>query len=265
LKPLSKFGKAVQDLEAGAASAPLWSMLAWQEIRLRYRRSTLGPLWLTVSAGVLIAGMGPLYGKLFGQDLGTYFPYLAISYVLWILLSSLINESCTIFIAAEGLIKQVRLPLTLHVFRHTWKNVLVFFHHALILAVVLIIFPPPISWHLLLVPVGIAVIAVNGIWVGIILATLCARFRDVPQIVQSVVQVLFFLTPVLWRPESLGRYQWAGDWNPLNAFLEIVRAPLLGKAFPGGAWIGVLLITTFGFALALMLFARYRGRIAYWV
>src|SRR5690242_4173728 len=122
--------KAIRDLNAGIRSAPLWTMLGWQEIRLRYRRSMLGPFWLTISAGVLIGGMGPLYGKLFGQDISTYFPHLAVSYILWMLISALINDSCTVFITAEGLIKQVPMPLTVHVFRMIWRNVLIFLHHA---------------------------------------------------------------------------------------------------------------------------------------
>ena len=73
-------------------------MLGWQEIRLRYRRSTLGPIWLTISTGALIGGMGPLYGRLLGQDIGSYYPYLAVGYVVWIFISSVINDACTVFI-----------------------------------------------------------------------------------------------------------------------------------------------------------------------
>jgi ABC-2 type transport system permease protein len=255
----------VKDIRDGVLSVHVWGMLAVQEIRLRYRRSTLGPFWLTVSVGVLIAGMGPLYGKLFGQDLSSYFPHLAISYVIWMLISSLINDACMVFITAEGLIKQVNIPLTVHVLRMVWKNILIFFHHALIVLLVMFFYPPPASWQLLLLPFGLLFLAVNGVWIGIILGGLCARFRDVPQIVQSMVQVLFFLTPIMWRSESLGRYRWAAEWNPVNYFLEIIRAPLLGKPLPLAAWGGVMVVTILGFAMALAFFSRYRARIAYWV
>lgn len=263
--PTSNLGKALQDLYSGLASHHIWLMLGWQELRLRYRRSVLGPLWLTVSTGALIGAMGPLYGKLFGQDLASYFPHLAVSYIVWLLIASLINESCTIFIGAEGLIKQIRLPLSLHVLRVVWKNVIVFLHHILIIVVVLAFYPPSLDWQLLLVPVAVLAIAVNAVWVGLVLGMLCARFRDMPQIVQSVVQVMFFLTPVVWRPESLGRLRWASDLNPLHHMLQIMRAPLMGMAFPLLSWVAVGLITLLGFVLALAMFARYRARIAYWV
>ncbi len=57
----------------------VWSLLGWQEVRQRYRRSILGPFWLTLSTGAMVAAMGPLYGRLLNQDVASYFPYLAIS------------------------------------------------------------------------------------------------------------------------------------------------------------------------------------------
>jgi homopolymeric O-antigen transport system permease protein len=265
LEPSSGLARALKDLFSGFASYHIWLTLGWQEIRLRYRRSVLGPLWLTISTGALIGGMGPLYGSLFGQDLASYFPHLAVSFIVWILIANLINESCVVFTSAESMIKQIRLPFTLHVLRTVWKNVIIFLHHIIIIIIVLLFYPPALDWQVLLVPAGILALAVNGVWLGLVLGMLCARFRDVPQIVQSVVQVMFFLTPVIWRPESLGRLRWASDWNPLNHMLEILRAPLTGKALPLHSWAAVGLTTLAGFALALAMFARYRSRIAYWV
>jgi ABC-2 type transport system permease protein len=257
--------RAVQDVREGVLAVHVWPTLGWQEIRQRYRRSMLGPFWLTISIGVLIGGMGPLYSRLFGQQIGSYFPHLAVSFVMWTLLANLINESCMAFIAAEGLIKQTRMALTIHVLRVIWKNLIIFFHHAVILVVVLAFFPPPLSAGLLTVPLAILAIAVNAVWLGLFLGMLCARFRDIPLIMQSVVQVMFFLTPVLWKPETLGRHVWAAQWNPINHVLEIVRVPLLEGRVPGVSWLAVLAMTAVGFGVVLPLFARYRARIAYWV
>ena len=257
--------RAVKDLRDGLLSVHVWAALAWQEVRQRYRRSVLGPFWLTISIGVLIAGMGPLYSRLFGQTISSYFPYLAVSFVIWTLLASIINESCTSFTSAEGLVKQTRLPLTIHVLRVVWKNIVVFFHHSLILVIVFIIFPPPLNWSLLLVPFAILAIAVNAVWLSLFLGMLCARFRDIPLIITSVIQVMFFLTPVMWRPELLGRHAWAASWNPLHHLLEIVRGPLVDGRAAGISWAVVLGMALVGFALVVPLFARYRWRIAYWV
>lgn len=261
----SNLSLALQDLTSGVGSIYIWPMLGWLEIKQRYRRSVLGPFWLTLSSGVMVAAMGPLYGRLFNLDLPTYLPFLAVSLILWALIGGLIAESCQVFIAAEGFIKQIKLPYTVHVMRVIWRNMIIFGHNLIVIAVVLLVFPPSWSWHLLLFPLAIFLLAVNAIWMGLLLGLVCARFRDIPPIVTSLLQVAFFLTPVMWRPEMLGRHQWALLWNPLYYFLEIVRAPLLGQGFSPSLWGGVVLITVVGFAVTILLFGRFRARIPYWV
>ena len=256
---------AVKDLWEGVWSLHVWPMLGWQEIKQRYRRSTLGPFWLTISTGVMIAGMGPLYSKLLGQEMSAYFSYLAIGFVVWLLMAGLINDACATFISAEGYIKQIKLPLTIHVLRMVWKNLLIFAHNFVIVILVLLFYRPNFDWHLVLLPVGILLIAVNGVWLGILLGLICARFRDIPNIVASLVQVAFFLTPVLWKADMLGRYNWVATWNPLFHFLEIVRRPLLGESPPALSWMAALFVTGAGLAITLAFFSRYRARIAYWV
>jgi ABC-type polysaccharide/polyol phosphate export permease len=259
------FRLAVKDIIDGISSIHIWPLLGWQEIQQRYRRSILGPFWLTLSTGALIAGMGPLYGRLLNQPIGDYFSYLAIGFVVWILISTVIIESCVVFIAAEGFIKQIRLPFTVHVARLVWKNLIIFGHNFVIVALVLLFFQPSWNWHIWLMPLGVLLIAVNGIWLGLLLGLICARFRDIPQIVGSLVQIAFFLTPVMWKSSMLGKYEWSVKWNPLFHFLEIVRAPLLGGTVSAVTWQAVAAITIVGFALTLIFMARFRSRIAYWV
>lgn len=256
---------ALKDLKDGVCSIHIWPMLGWMEIVQRYRRSALGPFWLTISTGALIGGMGPLYGRLLNQDLSLYFPYLAVSFIVWMLMASLINDSCNAFIGGGGFITQLKLPLSVHILRVVWKNILIFAHNLVIVVLVLVFYPPPLTWQLLLVPLGIFMIAINGIWLGLLLGLLCTRFRDVSQIVGSLVQIMFFLTPIMWKVEMLGRFQWTAQWNPLYHFLEIVRGPLVGNALNTSSWMAVLGITVVGFSVALVTFARFRNRIAYWV
>ena len=240
-------------------------MLGWQEIRQRYRRSVMGPFWLTISMGVMIGGMGPLYGKLFGQDLNAYFPHLAISLVVWMLVSTLINDCSNAFIAAEGFIKQIKLPLTIHILRAIWRNLIIFAHNMVIVILVFLIYPPEMGWHLLQMPLGILMLAVNGLWFGILVGLLCARFRDIPQIVASIVQLSFFLTPIFWKAEMLGKFIWAAQINPLYHFIEIIRAPLVSGGASLLSWGVVLLITVLGYTVMMLFFTRFRARIAYWV
>ena len=261
----SDLALALADVRDGILSFHIWSLLGWQEIKQRYRRSVLGPFWLTVSTGVMIVTMGPLYGRLLGQDLSSYLAYLALGIIVWGFVAGLMNDSCNAFIAAEGYIQQMKLPLTVHVARVVYRNLLIFAHNAVIIAAVLLIYQPALSWSFLLMPLGVLVVAVNGIWMGLLLGVLCTRFRDIPPVITSLVQVAFFITPVMWKEEMLGKYRWAAEINPLTHFLAVVRAPLLNTTIDATHFGIVLGITVIGFAVTLPIFARFRARIAYWI
>lgn len=256
---------AVRDLIEGIGCVHIWPMLGWLEIKHRYRRSVLGPFWLTITTGVLVAGLGLLYGRLFNQDTADYLPYIAVSIILWQFLASSINDSCQTFIAAEGYIKQTKLPFSIHVMHVVWRNLIIFGHNLIVIFVVLLIFPLSIDWIQLLFPVGVLLITINSIWFGLLLGLLCARFRDIPLIVGSVVQLAFFLTPVMWKAEMLGSTPWVVELNPFFHLLEVARAPILGYIPAISTWLVVGGITIIGYVVALGIFGRFRARLAYWV
>jgi ABC-type polysaccharide/polyol phosphate export permease len=260
-----QFALAANDLKEGISSIHVWPKLAWLEIKQRYRRSVLGPFWLTISTGALIGGMGPLYGHLFSLNMSTYFPFLAVGFVVWQFLAGIITDACTAFISAEGYIKQMKLPFTVHILRMVWRNMIIFAHNAVIVFLVMLFWPPAVTWYLLLIPPAVLFIALNGIWIGVSLGLVCARFRDIPQIMGSLVQVAFFLTPVMWQAGMLGTKQWAVAWNPFYHFLEVVRSPLVAASTNWSSWAAVLGITIIGYTATFLLFARFRARIAYWV
>jgi ABC-2 type transport system permease protein/lipopolysaccharide transport system permease protein len=140
-----------------------------------------------------------------------------------------------------------------------------FFHNLIFLALVLAYFQPPLGFDLLLVPVGLLLFALNALWVGLVLGLVSARFRDIPQIVGNVVQILFFLTPVLWQPGMLGRHAWVVNLNPFYHFLEMIRTPLIGAPVNTISWAAVVGMSFVGFAIMLPFFARFRARVAYWL
>ena len=259
------FQRAWVDLASGMLSIHLWSQMGWQEIKQRYRRSVLGPFWITISCGALVGAMGPLYSILLRQPVETYFPYVAIGCVLWLMMSSQLSDSCQAFISSESYIKQIKLPLTVHVMRVVWRNILIFAHNCVVIAAVLLWRPPALDWTLVLVPLGFMALLANAIWVGLLLGLLCARFRDIPLLVASILQMALFITPILWQVDMLGEFAWIAMLNPLFHFVEVIRSPLLGTGAAASSWLGILIITVVGWPLTMYLFARYRARIAYWV
>lgn len=243
----------------------LWVAIGWYDIRKRYRRSVLGPFWITISLGVFIAGLSLLYGPLLGRSISTYTPYLAFGFIGWQLIADLVNDSCNVFIANAQKIQQLRAPLSLYIYEMIWRNLLILGHNLFIYVFVVLFFPVKPNWATLLLIPGILLISVNGVLAAMLLGTLCARFRDIPPIVTTIMRMMFLLTPVLWHPDQIPGKGALIDFNPLYYFLELIRDPLLGNVPPLSIWIVALGLTALSVSVAIPLFARFHKRIAYWV
>jgi ABC-type polysaccharide/polyol phosphate export permease len=262
----SNLSRALTDLTEGLGKAWIWTALATQDIRMRYRGSMLGPFWLTLTIVIMVGSMGFLYAKLFKMDVQTYLPFLTVGMVFWQLISSTIGDSCNCLVAAISIVRQVRMPFSVHVYRMLYRNIIVLGHTIVIIPIVLVFFRKGVDWHILLLVPGLMLLAVDGLFLGLILGMVSARFRDVPPIVQNLVQVLFFVTPIFWAPAMLGKWETVASLNPLFAAVDILRSPILGPDYtPFHSYIVMLAFTVLLGAIALPMFSRYRARIPYWV
>lgn len=259
---------AKQDIMDGLRQWPIWLMLAYQDIKLRYRRSVLGPFWLTLSMAITVYSMGFLYSHLFHIELAHYFPFLVAGMLGWSLISTVVIETIDGLSSSDAFIKQIKLPYTLYIHRIAARNVLIFFHNMLVIVPIYLIFHHTVSVNLktLLVIPGLILIYFNAICYGLVLGMIGARYRDVSQIIKSLVQVVFFVTPVMWSPEVLkGMNHLIADINPFYAFLELIRAPLLGT-YPNLLTISMALgASLFGGFIAFKMLVKYRQRIVYWL
>ena len=215
--------------------------------------------------GMLVGSLGFLYGVLFGLAIDVYLPFLALGFLGWRLISEIITDGCTVFIDSEHLIKHIKLPFSTFVHRVLWRNFIIFAHNFVIYLVIALVFAIwPGKAAFLLLP-GLALIAINAVWIGLLLGTLCTRFRDVPQIVASILQIAFFLTPIIWLPEQMSERIAFVHANPFFHFVELVRAPLLGHAPTALTWAVALGATAGGWFVTLLFFRRFRSRIPYWL
>ena len=256
---------AVMDLGEGLAKWRLWGLMGWNDIRQRYRRSVLGPFWLTLSMAIMVGSLGFLFGALFGVPIRDFLPFLTLGFLAWGLISGSIIEGCVAFTASEAFIKQMKLPFSLYVHRVVWRNLIIFAHNFVVYIAVAVLFGiwPGVA-ALLLLP-GLVLIVLNATWVGTLLGMICARFRDVSQIVASLLQVAFFLTPIIWKPELLGNRIAFVQVNPFFHFVELIRAPLLGSVPAPLTWGVVLAVTAAGWLVTGLFFRRFRSRIPYWL
>lgn len=268
------FRRAVEDLRRGLSQRELWLQLGWQDIKQRYRRSVLGPFWITIATGVQATAMGWLYAALFHQDLRYYAPYVTVGLIVWNVIQNSILEGAEVFIANEGLIKQLPSALSVHIYRLVWRQFL-FFAHNLVIYVVMV---PTLGiwrhlhWSSLLALCGIVMLFANAMWVSIVFGIFATRYRDLAPILGSTTLMLFVLTPVMWstkaldsRGGELGSRARLIEVIPTFHYVQIVRAPLLGEPLKPLSWAVVAAITVVGWAVAVLALRRYRSRVPYWV
>lgn len=254
-----------QEILSGFMAWRVWTILAWDDIRQRYRRSILGPFWITLSMGVFILVLGVIYSRLFRTDTTTYIPYLAAGLPLWGFVSQSTNESCLAFQEGARIIKQLRLPYSVYVLRIVYRNFIILLHTIVIFVPVALYFRVEPTLATFLVLPGILLVYVNVIWLATVLAILSARYRDMQPIVATGIQILMFVTPIMWPVSSLPDGAFVADVNPFYHMIDIVRAPMLGNFPDPFSWLIVCGTAIVGSAFAIALLANKSRRIVFWI
>ena len=261
------FNEGLADVSAAARNYHVAVVFGWQDIAQRYRRSKVGAFWITISVAVMIGMLSLLFGALFRAPLHEFLPFVALGIILWTFIASMLTEGCTAFIEASGMILQTRLPLFTHILRITWRNLIILGHNLIIVPIVLTVmlrFPEPV-W-LLALP-GFALVLINVTWMSLLLAIFSTRFRDITQAIQSLIQIAFFTTPIMWMPQTLSERapQALIELNPFFHLLSLVRSPLLGHSPSVNSWLICIGLAVTGWVATLMIFGRFRWRLPYWL
>jgi ABC-2 type transport system permease protein/lipopolysaccharide transport system permease protein len=264
-KTVGGFRLAVDDIATAIQLRPLWVRLGWNDILLRYRRSALGPFWLTASTMISIVALGIVYSQIFNMPVRELMPHVCVGLIVWSFISAIMLEAGDLFVGSEGYIKQIRLPYSLYAFRFVLSKAIIFVHDVPIYVALLLYFGIwPGAAVLFAIP-GFVLLLVNGVMTSITLGVVSARFRDIPRIIASLTQIVFLITPIIWKPELLGPRGYLASANPFFHLIEMVRAPLLGSVPSMETVMVAILITAINGLVAMTLFSRYRNRIAYWV
>ena len=257
------------DVRDGLGRYHLWLNLGWNDIRARYRRTVLGPFWTSLSTATLVAALGFVNSILWRIPIATYLPFFCAGYISWLLFLTILTESGPSIITAESVIRAIRIPYSVFIFRLLTRNLIVFGHNLAVFVLVALIFRSPLTANTLLLPVGLALAVVNYAWISLLLAVICARFRDVIQLVTNLSTILFFVTPIFWKPEQLNAVPTArfvlADANFVYHLVEVIRAPLLGQMPPTLSYLYLCTTAVIGFIVTTLVLRPFYDRIAYWL
>lgn len=259
------FSGALKDLRGGFAKMHLARALAVEDIRARYMRSVLGVGWVFISFAVFVGVKVVIFTPLAQEGVGFFAPYVAIGFFAWSFIYAAIIDGCASFIGAQGWIKGTRTPLTIYVLQSVMRNLFLTAINLIVVALICLFSGLKLTWVSLAVLPVCVLFVINALWLHFLFSTIGARYRDFVHLVQTIMRVMFFLTPVFWLPEQMGELMKVLIFNPLAHYIFVLRDPILYGTIPWtSVWV-VLGCTAAGCAAAFAIFARARQRIVFWL
>lgn len=247
-----------------------WFSLVRMDLRARYRRSFLGIGWSLLRPLAMSAVLCFVFSKLFNVAISEYGPFLLLGLTVWQFITESIMGGCGCMIHAGPYIRQQPLPLAIFGLR----SVLGSGFHGLISLGLAIGFcfalrglDNPGALVGLLPAIGLLFLV--GWAFAVLFGLINAIFTDTHHFLEIALQILFYLTPVLYAPETMRgreRFTWVMDLNPFTYFLELFRQPVLKGQLPTWDYYAVAGGTVLGVGLlAIYFLQRLEKRLVFWL
>ena len=266
--PATIFSDAIADILGGLRQFRSCFFLAGTTVKLRYKRSVLGPFWITLTTGIFIVAISYLYTGFIKADFGHFLMNLGFGWIIWLFISNSVLQGAQTFQQGAGVLRGTRIEKFFLVLKTVFTNLLIFAHNLVIVLVILIAAAPAVSGLTLLVIPAFILILLSAVGASALFGMLCSRYRDLYPTLQSIMRVMFFVTPILWSVEFLrtnSPRRLFVDLNPLAHYVEIWRKPLMGTYPDTLSWIIAGGCTIVLLSVAFLAFARYRREIVFWV
>jgi ABC-type polysaccharide/polyol phosphate export permease len=246
-----------------------WLGFAWylaaDGIRRQYARTRLGPFWIVLAQFVTIFGIAIVFFTIFKRPFEEFLPFTSASLIAWALLSQPIIGGPNTFVANASLIQSVKLPFGIFPLQAMLNFIFVFLHGLAIHVVLMLIFGKSLITLPLLIP-AVIVVFMTIYPVVAVLGLMGARLRDLAPLINSIMFMVFLLTPTIWERGVIDEgLAWIVDVNPFYHLIEILRRPMLGE-LPGGVSVVVcLVLAVISVSLGEYLFRRYSRPLVFWV
>jgi lipopolysaccharide transport system permease protein len=261
----SFINSGVNEIKDALKSDEQWLYMAIQDIKFRYRRSVIGPWWVTISTGIMIMMLGFLFSHIFNQTIEAYLPFFAVGFIVWNWMSGQVSDAAGGFLQFQGIIKQSKLPFPIFTLRLNMRQLIILAHNLIIIALVLLFVGQGLSWKSIIAIPSLILIQMNLALLSIVITIFCSRYQDMTQVINILTQILFFFTPILWQVDVLKNRMYLAEMNPIYHWIEMIRTPLLGQlpSLNNCLWSVASLI--FLLLASSYFLGRYRSRIIYWL
>jgi len=259
-----------QDLLSSLKAPGFWLYGAWIDTSLRHRSQALGAFWMVAGTLAFVLLLGTLYSNVLlrpGSDSQIYYAHLGTGFVLWILIQQSLQQSARLYKKNKSMIQNGYVKYVDYVLRMFSGHLISFAYNLLIVAGVILLTPVQLTTadFVLLLTVPLFMLALLGMC--FFLSVVAARYPDVAELMQTVLRLFFFVTPIIWMP-FMGRGAVFGAFIYLNPFyylLEIIRGPLVYGVVP---WFEIGIVAAAVpviWLLAALAYARAKPYIPLWI
>ncbi len=241
------------------------SQLVAQQLILRYRRTALGYLWTLINPLLMMSVMALVFSTLFKADLKVFTVFLFAGMIPWTFFNSVVTQSGTSLINNEGLIKKIYLPKMIFPLSIAFALLIDSVLSFVALFAIIFALNGSLSWAVLFIPIAFAMLFFFALGTGLIISIATVFFRDLQHVILIAMQGLFFLTPILYKHDSLtGNVGWLVGLNPVTPFVALFRAPLTEATLPSNALIlQCVVISVLAMAIGLFVFLRQEKKIVF--
>ena len=244
-----------------------WIYLGYHDIYLKYSRSFLGPWWSVLTVTVILGFLSSVWSQIFDISLMSYLPHLIICYIFWLWISSTLLDLSNFIIDQSSLISQIKISHWVLLMRVFFRNTLILLHNSLIIVLMFIVLKMQID--LISFAKLIVIFFISSIFLisnGMLLAILVTRFRDFLPIVSTVINLIFFITPIIWDEKILNKNIFILDINPIYWILNLIESSLIERLSMNYSYlINLILVTLISLILSILVHKIYRSKIIHWL
>ena len=240
--------------------------IVYTDLKARFSSTALGPLWMVATFAVLCTALAIIWAQVYQQNVSDTLPFFSAGLAIWIFMSQVIVNSTTHFLESRDLLLNTLYPpfnITVNMMAH---HVINFLFNIVYVIFVFIYFSIETSIVNYFVALFFMIItAIHFLFVGHLLGFLTAKFRDVGALINVIMQPLFFVSPVIFRGDTISTHQWIIQFNPFAYYLDAIRSPLLNE-LPSNNTLGFLIVMTIVLPF-LTHFTRmkFKNKLVFWV
>ena len=256
---------AFKDISQAFVNRSIWMALGWNDVRSRYHRSKLGVFWAGFSTLIFVSALGPIYASLMNVELSDYLMHLLLGFAVWTYISGIITECGRAYTSSAEVLSSFQLTYFTLLLRVVWRNLVVFGYQMGVFVLFVVILQHPLSVNWTIVPLALFIITLNALWMGLIISVITTRFRDLDELLNNIMRLIFFVTPIIWIPQFKSDLAMFADANPFFHLIEVFREPLMSGNISSNSWLVAVVMCVIGWLVAIPLFAKYRSRIAFWL